>query len=624
MEAATVAQKDHGLIRRTTDVLPRRDLHNRWVSFGFLARVVLFVGLVTGGLACAPTEPAPTEGDHVPEVSLSGAQLRASYLANGPDLVSPPLAAPDLATVVGVMLEADGPVHLEARGVDESGRPGAWQNAEETWREGQASVARIDLGLVASSVELRLPALDAERVQILTWSAVVPQPLQPLPSPAVATTRSGLSANLQAAGVRTRAQWGARATQCSQLDTVKSRMAVHHTVSPPSSNGDFAARLRQTQAYHMDSRGWCDVGYHFFVTLDGQVWEAREARFLGAHVGSSNPNNVGVVFVGCFTPGDTTCDQAEFGPTTPPEVMIQAGGRMIGLLSTEYGITVDDQRVLGHRDHPGANTGCPGNALYARLADLRAIANGGTTGPTDGSAKGVVWDLSITAGPSDPGNKRLIDAQVRASSGDSTSVRAGDAFWSFDLPPGRYTFTAEAPGYQTATRELEVNEGGETWGSIGLLPETTEQQIPLEVLVYDAAGGRQTPLVGAAVSLRGGAPVLTSSAGLATFTATAGPALITAQKSGFVAASRSVSLGGTTTVRVELALAPVVVPIDTDGGVTPDAQPNPEENGEDGEPMPVGEEEGGCGCSTAQDPSGSWPAGMALLLAALFSRRRPR
>lgn len=584
-----------------------------------MSRAALFVTLTTVGLACAPTEPVPTEGDRVPEVSLSGAQLRASYLANGAELISPPLAAPDLATVVGVMLEADGPVRLEARGVDETGRPGAWQPAKETWREGQASVARIDLGVVASSVELRLPAIDAERVQVLTWSAVVPQPLQPLPRHGVDTTRSGLSANLQAAGVRTRAQWGARATQCSQLDTVKTRMAVHHTVSPPSSGGDFAARLRQTQAYHMDSRGWCDVGYHFFVTLDGQLWEAREARFLGAHVGSSNPNNVGIVFVGCFTPGDSTCEQAGFGPTTPPEVMIQAGGRMIGLLATEYAITVDAQRVLGHREHPGANTGCPGDALYARLADLRAIANGGTTGPTDGSAKGVVWDLSITAGPSDPGNKRLNDAVVRASSGDSTNVRTGDAFWSFDLPPGRYTFTAEAPGYQTATRELEVTEGGETWGSIGLLPETVEQQVPVEVLVYDAAGGRQTPLSGAAVSLRGAAPVLTSSAGIATFTATAGPAAITAQKSGFVSASRSVTLGGTTTVRVELALAPVVVPVDTDGGVTPDTGPNPEENGEDGEPMPVGDTEGGCGCRATGTSNSSVGA-----IVAVFWLLRPR
>lgn len=603
-------------------MLPRRDLHNRWVSFGFLSRAALFVTLTTVGLACAPTEPVPTEGDRVPEVSLSGAQLRASYLANGAELISPPLAAPDLATVVGVMLEADGPVRLEARGVDETGRPGAWQPAKETWREGQASVARIDLGVVASSVELRLPAIDAERVQVLTWSAVVPQPLQPLPRHGVDTTRSALSANLQAAGVRTRAQWGARATQCSQLDTVKTRMAVHHTVSPPSSGGDFAARLRQTQAYHMDSRGWCDVGYHFFVTLDGQLWEAREARFLGAHVGSSNPNNVGIVFVGCFTPGDSTCEQAGFGPTTPPEVMIQAGGRMIGLLATEYAITVDDQRVLGHREHPGANTGCPGDALYARLADLRAIANGGTTGPTDGSAKGVVWDLSITAGPSDPGNKRLNDAVVRASSGDSTNVRTGDAFWSFDLPPGRYTFTAEAPGYQTATRELEVTEGGETWGSIGLLPETVEQQVPVEVLVYDAAGGRQTPLSGAAVSLRGAAPVLTSSAGLATFTATAGPASITAQKSGFVSATRSVTLGGTTTVKVELALAPVVVPVDTDGGVTPDTGPNPEENAEDGEPMPVGDTEGGCGCRSS--PGAALPEAWAILPLLYWIRRRSR
>lgn len=606
-------------------MLSRTALHNQRVSLGFRRRETSFWVVATIGLACAPTEPAPTEGDRVPEVVISGAQLRATYRLDGADLISPLLDAGDQATVVGLMIEADAPIHFEARALGDTSRPGEWRSSEETWREGDHSVARIDLGMPARAVELRLPAHEAEHLRLLTWSAVVPQPLEPLPlAPRFATTRSGLSAALQAAGVQTRANWGARATQCSQLDTVKTRMAVHHTVSPPSSGGDYALRLRQTQAYHMDTRGWCDVGYHFFVTTDGRLWEAREARFLGAHVGSNNDNNVGIVFVGCFTPGDATCEQADFGPTTPPEVMIQAGGRMIGLLSTEYGIPVDAQRVLGHRDHPGAQTGCPGDALYARLADLRAIANGGTTGPTDGSAKGVVWDLSITAGPSDPGNKRIIDARVTASSGDSTTVRASDAFWTFDLPPGRYTFTAEAPGYQTATRELEVTEGGETWGSIGLLPGTAQQDVPVEVLVYDAAAGRQSPLAGVAVSLRGGAAVTTSTAGLATFTATAGPATITAQKSGFITATRSVVLGGTTTVHVELALAPVVVPVDTDGGVAADTGPTKEELGEDGEPMPVGEPEGGCGCSSARDQAGSGVGVVAVLLASTLFRRRRR
>ena len=30
------------------------------------------------------------------------------------------------------------------------------------------------------------------------------------------------------------------------------------------------------------------------MTQDGQAWEAREARYLGAHVGGNNTNNLGI------------------------------------------------------------------------------------------------------------------------------------------------------------------------------------------------------------------------------------------------------------------------------------------------------------------------------------------
>jgi hypothetical protein len=569
--------------------------------------------------ACAPSEPQPTDGDRVPEQVISGASLLAEFSTDGSDLVSPPMIAPDQATVVGLMLEANGSVAVEARGIDDDGRRGHWHKSEETWREGDLAVARIELGMTAVAVELKIARTEAEKIRVLTWSAIVPQPLQPSPKNGYATSRSGLSAALSAAGVKSRADWGARATQCSTLDTTKTKMAVHHTVSPPTSNGDFEARLRQTQAYHMDTRGWCDVGYHFFVTIDGTSWEAREARFLGAHVSDNNSNNVGVVFVGCFTPGDTTCETAGYGPTTPPEVMIQEGGRLLGLLADEYGITVDSQRVLGHRDHPGAQTGCPGDALYARLADLRSIANGSGPGPVEGSARGVIWDLSRSAGPADPGNLRVESARVTCSNGESTSVRAGDAFWSFNLDPGRYTFTAEAPGYATATRELEITGGGESWGSIGLLPSgMMAMTVPVEVLVYDAAVGQSAPLAEVQVSLRGGAAVTTNAAGLATFTATAGPATISAAKTGFVTASRAITIGGSST-RVELALAPIPAPIEGDAGVMP--MPDPEEGGDE-VPMPPVEEESGCGCRDL--PSGTHPSSLWALALALVLLRKKR
>ena len=77
---------------------------------------------------------------------------------------------------------------------------------------------------------------------------------------------------------------------------------VKHTFTPPASGGSIEARIRSIQAYHMDTRGWCDIGYHFLVAGDGQVFEGRPYALLGAHTGGQNSGNIGVSFIGCFHP----------------------------------------------------------------------------------------------------------------------------------------------------------------------------------------------------------------------------------------------------------------------------------------------------------------------------------
>ncbi len=62
--------------------------------------------------------------------------------------------------------------------------------------------------------------------------------------------------------------------------------------------------------------------------------------------------------------------------------MVKAAGSLLGRLSSMYGITLDANAVRGHRDFPGASTSCPGDYVYARLGDLRAIGRGEATAPT--------------------------------------------------------------------------------------------------------------------------------------------------------------------------------------------------------------------------------------------------
>src|SRR5688500_12146651 len=76
-----------------------------------------------------------------------------------------------------------------------------------------------------------------------------------------------------------RACWGARNGSCTTTIANLTRAIIHHTAASSGYTTDYEqgkAKMRGTQNYHMDSNGWCDIGYHFMVTAGGHIFEARE------------------------------------------------------------------------------------------------------------------------------------------------------------------------------------------------------------------------------------------------------------------------------------------------------------------------------------------------------------
>lgn len=168
-----------------------------------------------------------------------------------------------------------------------------------------------------------------------------------------------------------RAAWGARAAKPDMThNPQKHVIAVHHTAGYANSD---AATVRGTQSYHMDARGWSDIGYHFLVAVNGTIYEGRELQWQGAHVAGHNPGAIGVNFMGCF-------DSKECYPPKYPAVasvtdaMIQSMGQLVGVLCAHYGIDVNDQKIKGHKEFSGAKTACPGDRVMERMPEIRAIA----------------------------------------------------------------------------------------------------------------------------------------------------------------------------------------------------------------------------------------------------------
>ncbi|KUI35138.1 cold-shock protein [Mycobacterium sp. IS-1496] len=188
----------------------------------------------------------------------------------------------------------------------------------------------------------------------------------------------------------TRAQWGAdESMRCGapRYDAAVRAGVVHHTAgSNDYAPEDSAGMVRSIYEYHTRTLGWCDLGYNALVDKFGQVFEGRaggmDRPVEASHTGGFNTDTWGVAMMGNF----------EVVPPTP--IQLRTTGRLLGwrlgldrvdpmgttvLTSaggsfTHFpaGATPRLPSIFTHRDV--GNTECPGNAAYAAMGDLRAIA----------------------------------------------------------------------------------------------------------------------------------------------------------------------------------------------------------------------------------------------------------
>lgn len=157
-----------------------------------------------------------------------------------------------------------------------------------------------------------------------------------------------------------RSAWGARAPTCVTA-TNPYRSVIHHTASPTNDSMTPEQRLRQTQSYHMDTRGYCDIAYNYLVSRDARVWTGRGATVLGGHTLNENSGNVAICYLGNYV-GDQ-----------PSDAQICAGAGMLAWLNVNHGVAFST--LKGHRDY--GQTACPGDLLYARLTEMKTKAQSG-------------------------------------------------------------------------------------------------------------------------------------------------------------------------------------------------------------------------------------------------------
>lgn len=154
-----------------------------------------------------------------------------------------------------------------------------------------------------------------------------------------------------------RAEWGARQPRHPTANiTVPVNMTfIHHSDRPWRGTNltECIKQVRSIQNFHMDFRGWDDIGYTHLVCEDGRVYEGRGWNVRGAHTLGYNEIAIGICIIG------------DYMNRLPLPAALNATQQLLAC-GVDKGFIKADYELFGHRDGR-LNTTCPGDDLYAYI-----------------------------------------------------------------------------------------------------------------------------------------------------------------------------------------------------------------------------------------------------------------
>ena len=125
--------------------------------------------------------------------------------------------------------------------------------------------------------------------------------------------------------------------------------------------------LEKLRECHVAGNGWDDIGYHYYVTQEGQLHTCRPEEQIGAHVLGFNNKSIGVCYEGGILEDGKHAD-------TRTAEQIMALHRLLVDLKRKY----PGAEILGHRDLLRYRTkSCPCFDARKAYAYIDAFVAGG-------------------------------------------------------------------------------------------------------------------------------------------------------------------------------------------------------------------------------------------------------
>lgn len=128
------------------------------------------------------------------------------------------------------------------------------------------------------------------------------------------------------------------------------QIVVHHSASIGQTAKDYAR-------YHVLSKGWPGIGYHFIIEVNGDIIQANPLTNVSYNVSGHNTRSIGICLSGDFTKQE------------PSPQQLKSLQNLIAHLRREL---PQELEVFGHKDY--GQTSCPGPSLYKHLHKFKLAA----------------------------------------------------------------------------------------------------------------------------------------------------------------------------------------------------------------------------------------------------------
>ena len=72
------------------------------------------------------------------------------------------------------------------------------------------------------------------------------------------------------------------------------KIIIHNSATPEGRD----VKTKEIKRWHIEERGFSDIGYHYIIELDGKAKVGRPLWRVGAHCKGQNRKSIGICYVG--------------------------------------------------------------------------------------------------------------------------------------------------------------------------------------------------------------------------------------------------------------------------------------------------------------------------------------